>query len=76
MDPLLADIDPSVAEGDEEHSGGYYRCRDDISNFRIKVRVRKVVPTSASSVTLRNVSTSGKRPYFNYLCSINGEKFT
>jgi len=58
MDPLLADIDPSVAEGDEEHSGGYYRCRDDISNFRIKVRVRKVVPTSASSVTLRNVSTS------------------
>ena len=62
MDPLLADIDPSVAEGDEEHSGGYYRCRDDISNFRIKVRVRKVVPTSASSVTLRNVSTSGKRP--------------
>ena len=25
MDPLLADIDPSVAEGDEEHSGGYYR---------------------------------------------------
>ena len=68
MDPLLADIDPSVAEGDEEHSGGYYRCRDDISNFRIKVRVRKVVSTSASSVTLRNVSTSGKRPYFNYLC--------
>ena len=66
MDPLLADIDPSVAEGDEEHSGGYYRCRDDISNFRIKVRVRKVVPTSASSVTLRNVSTSGKRPYLNY----------
>lgn len=50
MDPLLAEIDPSVAEGDEEHSGGYYRCRDDISNFRLKVRVRKVqTATSASS---------------------------
>ena len=39
MDPLLTDIDPSVAEGDEEQSGAYYRCRDDIENFRLKVRV-------------------------------------
>lgn len=52
MDPLLAtEIDPSVAEGDEEHSGGYYRCRDDISNFRVKVRIRKVQVQSSVSLT-------------------------
>ena len=39
MDPLLADIDPAVAEGDEEQSGACYRCRDDIEHFRLKVRV-------------------------------------
>ena len=25
MDPLLTEIEPSVAQEDEEHSGGYYR---------------------------------------------------
>ena len=43
MDPLLTDIDPSVAEGDEEQSGAYYRCRDDIENFRLKVRVSLLI---------------------------------
>ena len=42
MDPLLTDIDPSVAEGDEEQSGAYYRCRDDIEHFRLKVRVSHI----------------------------------
>ena len=39
MDPLLTEIEPAVAEGDEEQSGAYYRCRDDIEHFRVKVRV-------------------------------------
>ena len=31
------------------------RCRDDISNFRVKIRVRKVVPTATSStLTVRS----------------------
>ena len=42
MDPLLAEIEPAVAEGDEEQSGAYYRCRDDIEHFRVKVRVSLV----------------------------------
>lgn len=30
MDQWLGDIDPSVAEGDDEFTSGTYRCRDDI----------------------------------------------
>ena len=41
----------SVAQEDEEHSGGYYRCRDEISNFKIRVRVKKVIIAANSSST-------------------------
>ena len=49
-------IEPVVTDEDLECSGGVYRCRDDISNFSFRVRVRKVNPVSsslsASSLTL------------------------
>ena len=60
MDPLLADIDPSVAEGDEEQSGACYRCRDDIEHFRLKVRV-SLYPNSP-------------RNQFIFICNGSGEK--
>jgi hypothetical protein len=37
MDQWLGDIDPSVAEGDDEFTSGTYRCRDDI-RYRQKLK--------------------------------------
>ena len=49
-------IEPVATDEDPECSGGVYRCRDDISNFTFRIRVRKVNPVSGSSLSASTIS--------------------
>ena len=53
---LGAGIEPVITDEDLECSGGVYRCRDDISNFSFRIRVRKVNPVSGSSLSASSIT--------------------
>ena len=65
-EPILGNgIEPVMTDEDLECSGGIYRCRDDILNFKFRIKVKKVNPVagssslSASSLTLGS-GTAGR----------------
>ena len=56
-DPILGScVEPVITDEDLECSGGVYRCRDDISNFKFRIKVKKVNPVSGSSLSASSLS--------------------
>ena len=53
---LGGNIEAVVTDEDLECSGGVYRCRDDISNFRFRIKVKKVNPVSGSSLSASSLT--------------------
>ena len=53
---LGGNIEAVVTDEDLECSGGVYRCRDDISNFKFRIKVKKVNPVSGSSLSASSLT--------------------
>ena len=49
-------IEAVVTDEDLECSGGVYRCRDDISNFKFRIKVKKVNPVAGSSLSASSLT--------------------
>ena len=49
-------IEAVVTDEDLECSGGVYRCRDDISNFKFRIKVKRVNPVSGSSLSASSLT--------------------
>ena len=68
------EIDTGLDDLDEDCSGGIYRCRDDIANFKLRVRVRKIDPAGtilSSSAEMSGVE--GSRESVQSTTDLNGE---
>ena len=56
-DSLLGNgIEAVVTDEDLECSGGVYRCRDDISNFKFRIKVKRVNPVAGSSLSASSLT--------------------
>jgi hypothetical protein len=53
---LGSSIEPVITDEDLECSGGVYRCRDDISNFKFRIKVKKVNPVAGSSLSASSLT--------------------
>ena len=49
-------IEPVLTDEDLECSGGVYRCRDDISNFVFRIKVKKINPVAGSSLSASSLT--------------------
>ena len=53
---LGSGIEPVITDEDLECSGGVYRCRDDISNFKFRIKVKRINPVAGSSVSASSLT--------------------